>query len=689
MPSSSIRRPLMSLLLVPVAVSGQEASSAADEPPGRRMETMIVSAPRRVETPLEDLTRSATVVDRADLDVNSLMGQRSAGDVLARTVPGFSPSTQSMTNFGQTLRGRLFQTLIDGVPQDTPLRNGQRSLQSIDIDAVERIEVIRGGSAIYGFGADGGIINYITKRPEDGAFNATFRSGVGFSTNVFDESLEWNTHLRASGRRDRFDYQVNGTFVQRGNTFDADGNRRLTDPVGAQGGLDESEEYNGLVKLGLELTPLQRVEGSFNYFKMKQDPDWGRRLSTVTGNLFVPPFRPEIPLQGNNQDALPGNETKTANLVYRNDDVFGSSVHIQGYYQHIDTVFTLFPGFAQTLIESEKVGTRTTINTPFQVGSLPMELSWGLDFLDDETGQREVIGAQSARGDQTAIAGFAQLEVTVSDRIRVSAGVRHEDVELDVTEITPTGTLDGSDTLFNASTSISITDELVLFGGFSQSFSPGDILRVLRDGTFATIQQLELEFVETDSFEAGLRGDFGQWDFSLVGFHSTSDNGTAFDQSLWLVTQPEEIWGVEATVSVRLLDGVALGGTASWLTGERDADGDGELDEDLPTVRIPPVKLTAHADWQLRDWWDLRAQVFYSGNQSNDSTAFGGGVDINDYVLVDLLSRFETSYGEISVGVTNLFDNAYLPVINQAYNSQFANVQGPGRRVTLSYSVSF
>ncbi|WP_374764117.1 hypothetical protein [Yunchengibacter salinarum] len=45
--------------------------------------------------------------------------------------------------------------------------------------------------------------------------------------------------------------------------------------------------------------------------------------------------------------------------------------------------------------------------------------------------------------------------------------------------------------------------------------------------------------------------------------------------------------------------------------------------------------------------------------------------------------------GRFELGVTNLFNNHYLPVINQAFNSQFANVRGPGRRISIGYRVSY
>ena len=109
----------------------------------------------------------------------------------------------------------------------------------------------------------------------------------------------------------------------------------------------------------------------------------------------------------------------------------------------------------------------------------------------------------------------------------------------------------------------------------------------------------------------------------------------------------------------------------------------------MPTTRIPPEKLTGYVDYQPLKRWRLRAQLLYSGTQSNDSSAFGGGQEIEDYVVVDLDNTVSLGPGAIEIGVTNLFDNAYFPVVNQAFNSQFANVRGPGRRVSLGYSFTY
>ncbi|MEM8771316.1 MAG: TonB-dependent receptor [Pseudomonadota bacterium] len=677
-----------SSILIAAMMSTTSALAQTGEA-NEEVDEIIVKSVRRVATPISDVTRSVTVITSEELNIQSDLN-RSAGSVIAQNVPGFSPSTEALTNFGQQLRGRNFQTLIDGVPQDTPLRNGARSLQSIDIDAIEQIEVVRGGTAIYGFGADGGLINYITKVPEDGEFNASARAGLSFSTVNPDDSLVWNTSLQTSGRSGDVDYLLSGTFVNRNGTFDADGNRRLTDPVGAQGGLDESDEYNVLGKLGYQIDADQRLQGNFNYFSLKQDPDFGARLSTASGELFLPPFTPEIAIPGNDNDVNPGNEALTGYLTYTHENVFGSSVEVQGYYQQIDTVFTLFPGFPQTEIQSEKFGFRLTGNTPVELEALPFDVTWGIDYLNDDTEQFDVVGGgDDARGVQDAIAGFAQVEIPLRNFGILTAGVRHEDVSIDISGVDPTGEANGSETLFNASVSFFLTENFTLFGGFSQSFSPGDILRVITDGTFATIDDVELEFVRTNNYEGGLRANFDFFTAEAVGFFSGSDNGATFDTNLEILTQPEEIWGFEASMNIQPTDQLDFGATLSIIDGEVDLDDDGDFDEDLPTTRIPPEKVTAYVNYAPYDWWDLRAQLFYSGTQSNNSTAFGGGSEIDSYTLIDLYSSFDVGPGALSVGVTNLLNNDYLPVINQAFNFQFSNVQGPGRRLSFAYRVRF
>ena len=71
--------------------------------------------------------------------------------------------------------------MIDGVPQSTT-RNTSRDLATIDPSMIERVEVIRGATAIYGDGATGGIVNIVTRTA--GAPGVRFHSGIQLGSSV-------------------------------------------------------------------------------------------------------------------------------------------------------------------------------------------------------------------------------------------------------------------------------------------------------------------------------------------------------------------------------------------------------------------------------------------------------------------------------------------------------------------------
>lgn len=351
---------------------------------------ILVESATRTETPVDQLSRSVSVVTRDEVQTQTRI-DRSLGEILSKQVPGFSPSTEARTDFGQTLRGRPFLTLIDGVPQSTPLRDGRRSLNSIDPEAIEQVEVVRGGTALYGFGATGGLVNIITRRPEDGEINFGGTAGVSFSATNPGDSPGYDTNLRLSGRVGDFDYLANGTYVSLGGRFDADGDRIPADPVGAQGGLADSNTINFLGKLGYRIDEDQRLELSGLYYKAEQDSDWAG--ISFAGDPDRDIKTPAV--FGNFNPVDPGTENTNLNLEYKHEDVLGSSVAAQVHHGDIGIVYSKFPGFSQTRTDSEKIGSRPTVETPVDLGPVPFSVIWGIDYLLDETEQTATDGGRS------------------------------------------------------------------------------------------------------------------------------------------------------------------------------------------------------------------------------------------------------------------------------------------------------
>ena len=141
--------------------------------------------------------------------------------------------------------------------------NGQPFLSyaiTLPYEQFEQIELLKGSSGfMYGFGAPGGIINYVTKKPTD----APVRSiEVGYKTAGI-----WSEHVDLGGRfgaDDRFGYRLNATHEE-GKTYN-DGNVRRDS-----------------VSLGLDAKLTDRLTWTFDSLHQKRTAT-GQTPSIYTGS---------------------------------------------------------------------------------------------------------------------------------------------------------------------------------------------------------------------------------------------------------------------------------------------------------------------------------------------------------------------------------------------------------------------
>lgn len=96
--------------------------------------------------------------------------------------------------------------LVDGKPINSP-RSGDGSLNSIPLEDIARIEVLRGpASSLYGSGAMGGVVNIITQEPPDEGQETDLTSSFGtFMT--YQERLSYGAKIRNFGCRINTGYQ--------------------------------------------------------------------------------------------------------------------------------------------------------------------------------------------------------------------------------------------------------------------------------------------------------------------------------------------------------------------------------------------------------------------------------------------------------------------------------------------------
>lgn len=674
-----------------------------------RLDEVVVSATRREEE-LATIPSSVSVLGPETVEQQTALTS-DLGDVLAQTVPGLGPSTHSLSNYGQTLRGRNLFVLIDGVPQTVPLRNGLRDLRTINPSAIGRVEVVRGASALYGYGGGGGVINIIPERPQ--STRMTFRTEVGtrFSPANAGDSFSGRLAQQVSGQRGGIDYLVSGAYERWGYFFDGEGDRIPQDPHN-QGGLAGANEFNVRAHVGTQLDAQQRIDASFNVYDFKQD------LAFVT-EAGTPG---ETKARATSSDTIPGENPGTTNWVaslnYTHGDVAGSRLSAKAYRQDYSTRFgfaTFYPdGGGQSVLNSEKLGFRFDVSTPLALTS-GSTLLWGVDALRDETSQpleddRTYVPAIT----QLSAAPFAQAKLPFGERVVLRGGARYETFRLSVDDFTTLfpaidtdgdgtadarndvdgGTLTYDHLVVNVGGVVTLVDGVDLFGGFSQGFSVADVGRALRGTQAESVEALRPEAQTVNNYEMGLRGGTAVLNGSVAGFINTSDLGSTFGDfpELDIIRSPERIRGIEADINAQPTQALHFGGTLTVQEGKRDADDDGEYETYLPGSRIPPTKVTGYVAYTPGPNWQNRIQVLHSGVRDrfdgDAEAAFGQG-DIAPYTVVDLSTAYAVGPGTVKLGIENLFDTFYFPTISQWYNLGYGYTAAPGRQVSLSYTVTW
>lgn len=696
------------------------ASSASGPPDTTLKLPEVTVTATRSERPLAAIPEAVTVITHEEIEKQTTLS-RSLVDVLGKLVPGFAPGTQSLSNFGQTLRGRNALIMIDGVPQST-LRNAGRDLNTIDPSAIERIEIVRGATAIYGDGATGGIVHIITKRPGTGK--------PVLSTEVLASTAPTNPTAGLGGRvvqsvaakKGPVDFSLSGSYERVGGLFDARGDRIPPDLQSSQGGLSDLNMYNLFGKVGADLGA-QRLELTVNRFVAEQDSDY------VTDFANSSQAGKAVARKGLALDDQSGTKNTVVNLDYIRKNLLGSHVRAQAYYRDYLTRFFPFDGqsFAtlgnniiQSRVLSEKFGGRLTVETPIPIAqALKPVLLWGVDASREQTSQRVAIMDPALFANsgglafqpiddrvwvppmtQRSLAFFGQLELKLHERWLVRGGVRHERIGLETAAFTTlggepiaAGSRDFDATVFNAGTVVYLTDEVNLFANYSQGFSIPDIGLIIRSAPAGfSFSDSQLSPIRVNHYEVGLRGDWSRFQASVVGYYNESLLGvTSAGFFANVVRAPERVYGVEGTFDVQLARW-SLGGTATYVEGENDINRTGDY-KYLNGFRIPPLKLTAYVEHlTVPTWsWRNRLQVLYSGTRDPGlGPAVFGGRPVHSFTVLDFISTVKAGPGRIQFGIENLLNSQYYLPISQLQRVGIASLTAArGMVVSLGYSVTW
>jgi iron complex outermembrane receptor protein len=672
---------------------------------------VVVTATRGSKA-VEKIPGAVTVISSGDIDRHGLVSQDTSA-LLASQIPGYAPSRQKLSNFGEGLRGRNALLLLDGIPQTNPLRFGGREGYHADPLIVERIEVVSGASAVQGMGATGGIINTITRRVRAAGTRHTV--DLKYGTQFHGDTALWKAGylLEHKGEgEDAYDVMAFvGTLVQDVGV-DGKGRRLATES------LHQADDV--FLKLGRDFGP-QRLQVMVNRFDATGFDDWvdvpgdrsaGVPASSERGTLAWDP---------------PRNSVRSASLEWTHADLGGGFATLQLFKQDFAARYTggviaTFQDAAiapvgtlidQSEVVADKWGLRTSWVKP---GLLVPELEFtaGVDLLDDTSLQRLT---QTGRTwvpplEYRSTAPFTQLEYEQGS-LTVRGGLRDERATLAVDTYRTLAFYGGGPEVQGGETR---SHELVkslgsvwrfgssgwsAFASYNEGFGPPDaglILRAVRTAGQSVDRLVDLQPIVTDNRELGVAWRGQQGSLSASVYESRSDFGSQIIVSNGIGTVqrvPIVVKGLEFTGDWQARSNLRLTTTYARTRGRTASAAGQPLDLDLGARSQGPDKLLLGSQWAFAPGMSAHATVSHHPRRDINVGKTSGTTSLEEHyggvTLADAAVRWASPWGELGLGVENLFNRPYLTYYSQAHYAGTEDdfYAGRGRTATLSWRRSF
>lgn len=688
---------------------------------------VVVSA-GRIPEKLSTIPSSISLVNRYELGKLS-QATSNLNEMLELKIPGLAPQTGTYSDRGQTLRGRKVLVMVDGIPISTPLRNGQVNMKTVNANDLERIEVIKGATAIYGNGGDGGFINYITKTPErEGTFSSTSNVWGTMSLAKVSDSFGGGIYQSVGGTIKKVSYIGSISYEKTGNQYDAKGIPRL--PIYS---LGNSNTISGFAKIQYALSDKQKFTLSSNYYKSKQISPFEPVLAKIevknqAGDYTLTPGY-GIPKRAGYPEAPTGASTLSTMLKYDLTDLFNRSTSLTAelYHQKTRNIFFYSASFengGQSAINSEKFGIRPYFNTKFSVADITTTLTYGLDLLNDRTNQ-DLLDGRIWMPDINlySIAPFLQAGIKVRNTINIKAGIRYDAMRIGINSystlkyspkedgnFTPSVAVDGGDLNFDRlSANIGIryieNEKFIPYVNFSQGFSLPDLGRILRSASNADVVRNTLvEAIVTNNYEVGFLTYAGNFKIEAAGYYSTSNIGTGLvfnneRNKYEQLSEPQKVFGGEIEVDAHFLQNrLHAGGSYSWVEGVTNSKTKYTYSF-VTGDAISPPKLTGYLAYRIMPKLSSDVNVVYIGSRERFAPVLNkkgvweynsGEAPVKDYTVVNLQIAYQaTAELHLSLAVNNLLNSYYLPASSQwaaPLRNMSTVADGANMRLSLKYT---
>ena len=194
---------LIILMLIPLHLAAGEKDESQD------LKYTITVTANRIETPLEEVASSTTVITREELDrlkkttVIEVLETIQGLNVIQNGPPGAAASV-----FIRGAKSEDTKVLLDGMELNEPMTPGRSfDMSCLLLENIDRIEIIKGPqSMLYGSDAMGGIINIITRQELGKPRFHISTQGGSYGT--------LSSHADVSGGSENIAYSFGAAFIR-------------------------------------------------------------------------------------------------------------------------------------------------------------------------------------------------------------------------------------------------------------------------------------------------------------------------------------------------------------------------------------------------------------------------------------------------------------------------------------------
>ncbi len=670
-------------MLAPVGVSAQQSE-------GDPLGPIIITAPR-TERELLEMPAAAAVVGETDLQG----GRRGLQlDESLNRVPGLY--LQNSYNFAQnqriSTRGfgsrapfgiRGIHIRVDGLPATLP--DGQSQVDSIDLDAARRIEVIRGpSSALYG-NAAGGVIDIETADGRDTLYSPTVRADLGG-----DGYRKFG--VQAGGVEGPWAYHVSGSALDyEGYREQSQVRKRLLNgKIGR--GLDPGRRLTAVITA--VDTPAAGDPGGLTAAQVRDD---GRQATANAKRL----------------DAGQDVDQQRLGLIYEDESSLPGTLTARTHYTQRDFKQQLpFPGNSLIGYERDFYGAGVEYADEFRPGEREVDYVVGVDVDRQEDDRvRDAVNAdgevtgrtQAELQTATATGVFFQGTAPVTERLDATVGLRYDHIRFAIDDdyFADGGDDSGSRTFNEPSVTLGLTWQLRpehrLYANVGTAFETPTFTEFAReDGSGGFNPDVQPQ--DALNREIGARGILDEdFTYSLALFSVRvrdelvpfEEDGRTFYQNAGRTRREGLELGLDYVATERLTLSAAYTWADYRFVEFEDDEGNDFAGNRLPG--LPRHLLFVEAAWRQAGgvYAVLDGQFVGSVYAENANATEVGSYALFNARLGNSWRVGEGSRLEAYAGINNLFDREYFSNVRVNANNGAFFEPGPERTIYAGVEFGF